>query len=72
MVTDVLWKDSEYCDVMGIVLPAGARQKLLLPYPAAYNVFFRAPESEEEKLEIRTDNKLRRINLKPGITQTAP
>jgi hypothetical protein len=72
MVTDVLWKDSEYCDVMGIVLPAGARQKLLLPYPAAYNVFFRTSGLEEEKLEIRTDDKLRRIDLKPDITQPAP
>jgi hypothetical protein len=69
MVTDVVWKESGYCDIMGISLPPGAKQKLLAPYPAAYNVFFRTPNSEEEKLEIRTDNNHRRIVLRPGMTK---
>lgn len=68
MVTDVLWKDDEYCDIMGIALPPGANQKLLVPYPAAYNVYFKTPSSEEEKLEIRTDSKLRIITFEPGMT----
>lgn len=72
MVTDVVWKETGYCDIMGIVLPPETIQKLLLPYPAAYNVYFKTPFSEEEKLEIRTDSKLRRITLKPGMTQPAP
>jgi len=72
MVTDVLWKEKGYCDIMGIVLPPGAKQKLLAPYPAAYNVYFRTPFSEEEKLELRTDNKHRRINLKDGMTIVDP
>jgi hypothetical protein len=67
MVTDVVWKESGYCDIMGIVLPPGAKQKLLTPYPAAYNVYFRTPFTEEEKLEIRTDGKHRRFVLRPGI-----
>ena len=70
MVTDVVWKETGYCDIMGIALPSGARQKLLVPYPAAYNVYFRTSSSEEEKLEIRTDNnKQKNIILKPGMTK---
>lgn len=72
MVTDILWKEQGYCDVMGIVLPPGAKQKLLLPYPAAYNIYFRSAYSEEEMLEIRTDSKLRRVNLKAGMTIIDP
>lgn len=68
MVTDVVWKEAGYCDVMGIVLPPTAKQKLLLPYPAAYNVYFQTPYTEEEKLEVRTDSKLRRIRLRAGMT----
>lgn len=67
MVTDVVWKETGYCDIMGIALPPKARQKLLVPYPAAYNVYFRTSSSEEEKLEMRTDNKHRIIKLKPGM-----
>lgn len=69
MVTDVVWKESGYCDIMGIVLPPQARQKLLVPYPAAYNVYFKTPVSEEEKLEVRTDNKHRIIKLRSGMTE---
>ena len=69
MVTDVVWKETGYCDIMGIALPSGARQKLLVPYPAAYNIYFRTSSSEEEKLEIRTDNKQKNIRLKPGMTK---
>ncbi len=68
MVTDIVWKETGYCDIMGIALPAGASQKLLVPYPAAYNVYFRKPGSEEEKLEIRTDNRHRIFKLRPGMT----
>lgn len=68
MVTDIVWKESGYCDVMGIVLPPKTRQKLLTPYPAAYNVYFRSPFTEEEKLEIRTDSKHRKFRLREGMT----
>jgi hypothetical protein len=68
MVTDIVWKESGYCDIMGIVLPAGAHQKLLVPYPAAYNIFFQTPYTEEEKLEIQTDSNHRRFLLRPGMT----
>lgn len=68
MVTDIVWKETGYCDIMGIALPSGARQKLLVPYPAAYNVYFRTSSSEEEKMEIRTNNKQKNIRLKPGMT----
>jgi hypothetical protein len=68
MVTDVVWKESGYCDIMGIALPPGASQKLLTPYPAAYNVYFRTPFTEEQKLEIRTDSNHRRFVLRPGMT----
>jgi hypothetical protein len=72
MVTDIVWKETGYCDIMGIVLPPEEKQKLLVPYPAAYNVYFKTTNSEEEKLEIRTDNNLRQINLKPGMTIIHP
>ena len=72
MVTDVVWKETGYCDIMGIALPSGARQKLLVPYPAAYNVYFKTPYSEEEKLEIRTDSKHRNFKLKSGMTIIKP
>ena len=68
MVTDIVWKESGYCDIMGIVLPPKTRQKLLTPYPAAYNVYFRSPFTEEEKLEIRTDSKHRKFRLREGMT----
>jgi len=71
MVTDVVWKEDGYCDIMGIALPPGARQKVLAPFPAAYNVYFRTPESTEEKLEVRTDGRFRVIRLKPGMTLQA-
>ena len=48
MVTDVEWKESGYCDIMCIVLPPQAKQRLLTPFPAAYNMYFRTPFSEEE------------------------
>ncbi len=67
MVTDIVWKETGYCDIMGIALPAGASQKLLVPYPAAYNVYFRTSTSEEEKLEIRTDSRKRQFKLKSGM-----
>jgi hypothetical protein len=67
MVTDIVWKETGYCDIMGIALPPGAKQKLIVPYPAAYNVYFKTPYSEEEKLEIRTDGKHRRFVLRPGM-----
>jgi hypothetical protein len=72
MVTDIVWKETGYCDIMGIVLPPGAKQKLLAPYPAAYNIYFRTPYSDEENLEIRTDGKHRVIRLKEGMTLIQP
>jgi hypothetical protein len=69
MVTDIVWKENGYCDIMGIVLPPGAKQKLLVPYPAAYNVYFQSPFTEEEKIEVWTDSKLRQIKLRTGMTQ---
>jgi hypothetical protein len=69
MVTDILWKEEGYCDIMGIALPPGARQKLLVPYPAAYNIYFRSTRSEEEMIEIRTDNRRKKIALKPSAIQ---
>lgn len=68
MVTDVEWKESGYCDIMGIVLPPKASQKLLTPFPAAYNVYFHTPFTEEEKLEIRNDQRHRRFALHEGMT----
>lgn len=72
MVTDIKWNDNDYCDILGISLPAGARQKVLAPFPAAYNVYFHKPGSEEEKLEIRTDEKSRLVRLRPGMTNVTP
>ncbi len=72
MVTDIEWKKGDTCDVFGIVLPPRAGQKLLVPYPAAYNVYFKTPASEEEMVEIRTDDKQSNYKLKPGTTQQAP
>lgn len=69
MVTDIEWKESGYCDIMGIVLPPHAKQKLLTPFPAAYNIYFRTPYSDEENLEIRNDGKHRRFSLRPGMTK---
>jgi hypothetical protein len=41
---------------------------VLAPFPAAYNVYFRKPGAEEEKIEIRTDGRTRLVMLKPGMT----
>jgi len=67
MVTDIEWEDSVFCDIMGIVLPPKAQQKLLVPYPAAYNVYFKTSKTDEEQLEFRTDDKIKEIKLKPGM-----
>ena len=64
MLTDIVWKETGYCDIMGIVLPPGVTQKLLVPYPAAYNIYFKTSYSEEEKMEIRTDGNFHTIKLK--------
>lgn len=72
MVTDIVWKETGYCDIMGIVLPPGAKQKLLAPYPAAYNVYFKTSYSDEENMEIRTDGKRRTIKLREGMTTIEP
>jgi hypothetical protein len=64
MVTDIVWKETGYCDIMGIVLPPKAHQKLLVPYPAAYNVYFKTPYTEEDNLYIRTDKFKRIFRLK--------
>jgi len=72
MVTDIEWKDSIFCDIMGINLPPKAKQKLLVPFPAAYNVYFKTPYTEEEHIEFRTDNKHRIIKLKAGMTIMKP
>jgi len=69
MVTDVEWKASGYCDIMGIVLPPKASQKLLTPFPAAYNVYFRTPFTEEEKIEFQNDQKIRRLVLHEKMTR---
>lgn len=68
MVTDIVWKETGYCDIMGIVLPPKKRQGLLAPYPAAYNVYFKTNYSNEEKLEFRTDDKHRKITLRANMT----
>lgn len=68
MVTDVEWKESIYCDIMGIVLPPKASQKLLVPYPAAYNIYFRTPFTEERVLGIQTDDKKSQYKLIPKIS----
>jgi hypothetical protein len=68
MVTDVEWKESIYCDIMGIVLPPKASQKLLVPYPAAYNIYFRTPSTEERVLGIQTDDKKSQYKLMPKIS----
>ena len=72
VMTEIVWKETGYCDIMVIVLPPEAKQKLLVPYPAAYNVYFKTSFSEEEKLEVRTGNKHRQISLKPGMTVLDP
>ena len=69
MVTDVKWKDSAYCDIMGVVLPPKGRQKVLTPFPAAYNVYFRTPFTEEEKIEFENDRKIRHLVLHEKMTK---
>jgi hypothetical protein len=63
MVTDILFQDSIYCDVMGIVLPPGASQKVLIASPGAYNIYYRTTVKEEKKLEFY-DNRQRVVKLK--------
>jgi hypothetical protein len=65
MVTDIEWEDSVYCDIMGIVLPPKAQQKLLVPYPAAYHIFYCTPYRSEDSLLIQTNDKKKQYNLIP-------
>lgn len=68
MVTDILWKEKEYCDIVGIVLPGKKKQTVLIPYMAAYNIYFRSSETEEEKFELSEESSKTRIKLRPGMT----
>jgi len=66
MVTDLLWKDSVYCDIRDIMLPPLQSAKVIVPLGAAYNIFFRTDyyAPDDEKVEIDT-GKTRRVKLKP-------
>ena len=68
MVTDRLWKDSDYCDIRNIVLPPLLSAKVIVPMGAAYNIFFRTDFNapDDEKIEINTSQVVR-VKLKPGI-----
>jgi hypothetical protein len=70
MVTDIVWKAEGYCDIMGIVLPPNAKQKVLLPFPAAYNIYFRTPYTEEETFGIHTDYLRNQVVLRSGMTKS--
>lgn len=56
MITDYPWRDSSYCDVKDIILPPFEKVKLLTPYSAAYNVYYRNDfnAAEDDKIEINT------------------
>lgn len=70
MVTDLLWKDSVYCDIRDIVLPPFRSARVIVPLNAAYNIFFRTDYNapDDEKTEINTD-KVRRVKLNPEATK---
>ena len=70
MLTDFLISDSTYCDFMDIRIPPGENCRLLMPYGAAYNLYFSntpGPD-DDEMIEINTGYK-KRIMLYPGMTK---
>ena len=71
MLTDLLLKDSTFCDFNGIVIPPGEKIRLLVPRGAAYHVYFsNTPEpDDDEMIGIHCDNK-KKIYLSPGMTRS--
>lgn len=68
MVTDIQWKEDQYCDIRGIVIPPLEEVKVIAPIETNYNVYFRRSFAEEDELiEINTSGK-RKLKLMPGMT----
>lgn len=68
MVTDILWKEDQYCDIRDILIPPLQTIKVIAPIDASYNIYFRTnPDSEDQVININTSER-RRIKLKPEIT----
>lgn len=69
MVTDVLWKDSIYCDFMDIRIPPHEKCRILVPEGAIYNVYFKniLDAVDDEMVEMNPGSR-RRLVLYPGMT----
>ncbi len=72
MLTDQIWKDSFYADMMDIRIPPGKTARILLPAGAVYNLYFsNTPGTEEDDEFLVFDtNTMRKVNLYPGLTLT--
>lgn len=70
MLTDYVWHDNSYCDIMDIKLNPKQKSKVLVPMNAKYNVYFRNSlySDDDELLEINT-SKLSKLGFKPGMTE---
>jgi hypothetical protein len=70
MLTDQIWKDSSYADMMDIRIPPGKTARILLPAGAVYNLYFsNTPGTEEDDEFLVFDtNTMRKVNLYPGLT----
>ncbi len=71
MLTDMIWKDSIYADMMNIRIPPGKTCRLLIPSDAVYNLYFSNTfDSEEDDEFIRFDpsSSRKKVTLYPGLT----
>ena len=70
MLTDMIWKDSTYADVMNIRIPPGETCRLLLPSGAVYNLYFSNTfdTTDDDEFLVFDTSTMRKVTLYPGLT----
>ena len=70
MLTDMIWKDSTYADVMNIRIPPGETCRLLIPSGAVYNLYFSSTfdTTDDDEFLVFDTSTMKKVTLYPGLT----
>ncbi len=70
MLTDMIWKDSTYADVMNIRIPPGETCRLLIPSGAVYNLYFSSTfdTTDDDEFLVFDPSTMKKVTLYPGLT----
>ena len=70
MLTDMIWKDSTYADVMNIRIPPGETCRLLIPSGAVYNLYFSSTfdTTDDDEFLVLDPSTMKKVTLYPGLT----